>query len=182
MLRNRDEAYDLLRQLGAPTRLILHVQLVGEAADILIQEYISRGLIFDRTLIELGVAVHDAGKMLHPEELDGPGSLHEPAGRELLIAHGVQAEVAQCCVSHASWDGDNISFEELTVALSDKLWKGKRVPELELLVIDAIALKQGLDRWDVFSGLDDIFEKVASLGANRLGRSDPQFNITRNDL
>ena len=45
----------------------------------LIEEYNELALRFDAGLIELGVAVHDAGKIKHPEELDGPGSMHEPA-------------------------------------------------------------------------------------------------------
>ena len=35
MLTNRFDAYCLLRKLGAPARLIRHVELVGEAADLL---------------------------------------------------------------------------------------------------------------------------------------------------
>lgn len=171
MLNNRTDAYRLLRELGAPDRLLRHVQLVGEVADDLIHEYEERQLQFDRTLIELGVAVHDAGKILHPSELVEPGSLHESAGRDLLLAHGVPPEVAQCCVTHAAWDAEGTSFEELTVALSDKLWKGKREPELELRIVDAVAGLQGVDRWDVFPGLDDVFEGIAAGGANRLMRS-----------
>lgn len=171
MLNNRHDAYRLLRELEAPDHLVKHVQLVGEAADALMLEYTKQNLVFDRQLIELGVAIHDAGKILHPAELAGPGSLHEPAGRALLLAHGVQPRVAACCVSHATWNTDDITFEELSVALSDKLWKGKREPELELRVIDAVANMQGKDRWDVFPILDDAFERIAASGTDRLGRS-----------
>jgi hypothetical protein len=171
MLRTRHDAYRLLRELGASDRLLKHVQLVGEAADELILEYLKQDLVFDRQLIELGVAIHDAGKILHPAELVGPGSLHEPAGRDLLLAQGVQRDVAHCCVSHAAWDASDITFEELSVALSDKLWKGKREPELELRVIDAVAKAQGKERWDVFSVLDDAFERIAASGTDRLARS-----------
>ena len=54
-----------------------HAQLVGEAADSLIVEYREPGVEFDASLIELGAAIHDAGKIVHPEELSGPGSRHE---------------------------------------------------------------------------------------------------------
>jgi hypothetical protein len=40
---------------------------------------------------------------VHPEELSGPGSRHEGAGQALVLKHGVQPEVAKCCVSHAAW-------------------------------------------------------------------------------
>jgi hypothetical protein len=70
MLNNRDEAYRLLARLGAPSRLIVHLQLVAEAADQLVLAYEAIGLRFDSQLIELGVAVHDAGKIEHRAELD----------------------------------------------------------------------------------------------------------------
>jgi hypothetical protein len=39
MLHGRSDAYLLLKDLGAPERLIVHLQLVGEAADLLMQAY-----------------------------------------------------------------------------------------------------------------------------------------------
>jgi hypothetical protein len=171
VLGNREDAYELLRKLGARDRLVVHVQLVGEAADLIIAAYNDLGLSFDSKLIELGVAIHDAGKINYPEELDGPGSNHEPDGWRLMLAHGVQPEVAKCCVSHASWQGEGVTLEERSVALADKLWKGKRVEELELLVIDEIASRLKVDRWDVFSYIDSAFEEIAAGGPDRLRRS-----------
>jgi hypothetical protein len=170
-ISNRNDAFILLKSLGAPPRLIRHLELVSEAADLLMQEYNRLGLQFDSKLLELGVAVHDAGKILHLKELDEPGAQHEVAGRNLLISHGVMLEVAECCVSHAQWDTGNVTFEELSVALSDKLWKGKREPELELLVIDKASQMLGTDRWEIFQELDSAFEKIASSGDDRLSRS-----------
>lgn len=171
MLKNRTDAYRLLKELGANDRLVLHVQLVGEAADRLIQAYTGLGLKFDAQRIELGVSIHDAGKILHPGELDGPGSMHEPAGEKLLLANGVQPAVAKCCVSHAAWQEPGVSFEERSVALADKLWKGKREEVLELLVVDDVAAQLGVDRWDVFTELDSVFEEIAAGGTERLERS-----------
>ena len=171
MLENREDAYRLLRDLGAPARLLLHVQLVGEAADRLIDEYIELGLDVNVGLIRLGVAIHDAGKIRYPAELDAAGSLHEPAGEALLLSHGVQPEVARCCVTHARWQGDDVSFEEQSIALADKLWKGKREEPLELTVVDRVAAMLGLGRWDVFTRLDGLFEEIAAGGAERLERS-----------
>jgi len=82
MLNSTTEAYQLLSQLGATERLLTHVKLVGEAADMLINKFEDMDLAFDANLIRLGAAIHDAGKILHPNELDGPGSLHEPAGEK----------------------------------------------------------------------------------------------------
>ena len=171
MLETRADAYCLLSELGASPRLLQHVQLVGEAADRLIEAYADLDLAVDARLIELGVAVHDAGKIRHPEELDGPGSMHEPVGQAMLLARQVQPEVARCCVTHARWMDAGVSFEERSVALADKLWKGKREEALELAVIDEAAAKLGLSRWDVFETLDSVFEEIAAEGASRLLRS-----------
>lgn len=171
VLENKNDAFNLLKKLGAPHRLIKHHELVSEASELLIEEYENLKLKFDRKKIELGVAIHDVGKIMHLKEMDGPGSQHEVYGRDLLLKHGVSSEIAQCCVSHAQWNVEGITFEELSIALSDKLWKGKREPELELLVIDMVAKKLETDRWTVFQDLDSVFEKIASDGDDRLNRS-----------
>jgi hypothetical protein len=171
MLRSRQDAYELLRTIGAPARLITHVQLVGEAADLLMEAYADLKLTFDRQHTELGVAVHDAGKALFPEELNQPGSKHEPAGQVLMLEHGVQEHIARCCVSHAAWRQPDVTFEELSVALADKLWKGKREAELELTVIDRAAEQLRVDRWTVFDRLDAAFEAIADGASDRLARS-----------
>jgi hypothetical protein len=78
---------------------------------------------------------------------------------------------ARCCVSHATWQDTGVSFEERSVALADKLWKGKREPALELRVVDDVALRLGGQRWDVFGELDSVFEEIAAGAALRLERS-----------
>ena len=171
MLANRNEAYDLLTARGASHRLLTHLKLVGEAADKLVTVYRELGVPVDIKLIELGAAVHDAGKIVHRNELDGPGSLHEEAGREMLLELGVQPKVAECCVTHGAWQGPQVSLEERSVALADKLWKGKRVAELELAVIDDVAARLGIDRWDIFTRLDETFEEIADAAPSRLERS-----------
>jgi len=171
MTKGRDDIVRLLRELGAAKRLLVHLALVGEAAEQLVHAYERLGLPFDASVVELGAAVHDAGKILYPAELDRPGSEHEAAGEKLLLEHGVPPRVARCCVSHAAWKGPDVSLEERTVALADKLWKGKREPELELLVIDDVAARLGGDRWDVFASLDEVFEAIAADGDERLRRS-----------
>jgi len=171
MIESTVDAHALLKRLGASRRLLTHLQLVGEAADQLIQAYTDLQIPCDSKLISLGVAVHDAGKILHADELDGPGSRHESAGEALLLSHGVQSVVARCCVTHAVWQEPGVSFEERSVALADKLWKGKRVEELEMMIIDEAAERTGRDRWVLFTPLDSVFEQIASEGPNRLARS-----------
>jgi HD superfamily phosphodiesterase len=120
-LATKTDAYRLLEELGAPLRLLLHVQLVGEAAEMLMRQYEKLGVQFDAKLVELGVALHDAGKTRHERELSEPGSLHEAAGEALLLAAGVEPAVARCCVTHAAWRGPDVTLEERTVALADKV-------------------------------------------------------------
>ena len=120
------------------------------------------GFEFNKNLVRLGVAIHDAGKILHPDEIFGIGNAHELSGEKLLLETGVQANIARCSLSHARYELMETSFEELLVALSDKLWKGKRVDALELQVIDHIVKSLGKSRWDIFHDLDDCFEKIAA--------------------
>ena len=60
--------------------------------------------------------------------------------------------------------------EDLIVATSDQLWRGVRNDALELALIDRIAGGLGVDRWDVFSLLDDLFERLATDGDKRLAQ------------
>ncbi len=169
--RTVDEAYQFLRELGAPPQLIVHVQLVGEAADLLISQLHERQLKFDKRLIRLGVAFHDVGKILHPSELKVGGNLHEADGEQLLIDHGVESSLARCCRSHSQWREMECSLEELCVALADTLWKGKRIAALEEAVIQRLAVEANKDYWDVFIDWDSCFERIASSGDVRLRRS-----------
>lgn len=165
------DAYKLLADLGAPDRLIQHVKLVGEAADILIGYFQQLELEFDREWIRLGVAFHDVGKILHPSELVEKGNRHEAAGEQLLLSNNVDPKIARCCRSHGQWQQLECNFEELVVALADNLWKGKRNTELEERVITKVAQILSQDYWDVFASLDDRFEEIATSGDGRLSRS-----------
>ena len=158
--------------IGAPAHLLTHLELVAEAASELVAA-LSRfsGLVFDAQLVEVGAAVHDAGKIVVPIELYGPGKEHEAAGYELLMAHGVSQKVAQCCVSHGNYHISGVTLEERLVALADSIWKGKRDQALESLIIDEIAEQVSSDEWSVFIMLDDAFEAIAARGDERLARS-----------
>ncbi len=179
MLKSTDDAYSLLATLGASEQLLHHLELVGEAGDELIAGLRALDIAVNEDVVRLGIAVHDAGKIVHPDELSEPGHEHEAAGRRLLLENGVQPEIARCCVSHAQYDRMDVSFEELLVALADKLWKGKRDQGLEERVDRRAAGALGVDRWTVFENLDACFEQIASRGDERLlrsraGRARPQ--------
>ncbi|AFY56653.1 HD domain-containing protein [Rivularia sp. PCC 7116] len=168
---NVEQAYEFLKQLNAPPRLIRHVYLVGEAADLLIQQLNRMDVDFDEKFVRLGVAFHDAGKIIHSQELFAPGNHHESDGEKLLISKGVNPRLARCCLSHARWKTMACSLEELIIALADKLWKGKREVDLEKIVVARIAKLINQDFWEVFIELDSHFEIIASQGEERLCRS-----------
>jgi hypothetical protein len=125
------------------------------------------GMVVDRDTVLFGAATHDLGKTLHPEELTGPGDLHERDGPDLLIKHGVPPQLARFATTHARWrDVDDL--EDLLVSLSDSLWYGRRCVELESKVVATLAAATGEDRWASWSRLDAVCEQIASRGEARL--------------
>ena len=169
--QNVSIAYEFIRELGAPPKLILHVQLVGEAAELLISKLHELKVSFDENFVRLGVAFHDTGKIIYPEELNQTGTNHEAEGEALLIANGIDPNLARCCRSHGQWQTIECSFEELCVAISDTLWKGKRNPQLEGSFLKMLSTQCDKDYWDLFIEMDGCFESIASDGHSRLLRS-----------
>lgn len=164
------ELADLLAGLGATPRLLRHLELVTEVAADLAHALTGLGVDLDVERTLAGATAHDAGKIEHPEELDAPGSRHEPAGRALLLRHGVPADIAEVAVSHASWS-DDTPLEALVVVLADKLWKGARRPEVELAVARSAARRANLDPWSLVDAVERIAERVALGADERLRRS-----------
>ncbi len=165
------EARALVEAMGAPHPLLRHIELVAEAGAILLDTLTEQGVRVDRTFVEIGIVLHDVGKIVHPEELTGPGSSHEPDGESSLLARGVSADLARVCLSHARFQQMSCSFEELVIALADKLWKGVRRPDLEGRVVDEAAARLAVNRWKLFVPLDSCFERIATGGDDRLQRS-----------
>ena len=165
------DARSLLANLGAPEHLLRHVELVGEAADLLITCFGENRVSLDDGFVRVGVVLHDAGKIEHPQELAGPGDDHEPAGERMLLAAGVTPAVARVCLSHARWRAMAVELEDLVIALADKLWKGVRAPELEERVLREATVRSGRAFWDLFVPFDSCFEKIAEGGHARLERS-----------
>ena len=170
-LQTRDDAIVLLKRLGAPSHLLRHVELVGEAADLLLSELRAARISVSEDFVRVGVVLHDVGKIHHPQEMSQPGSLHEPEGEKMLLEAGAPPDVARVCLSHARWGSMECSLEELLIALSDKLWKGVRRADLEEAVIRNSGERSGRDYWDLFVSMDSCFERIADEGAARLVRS-----------
>jgi hypothetical protein len=123
---------------------------------------------FDRAAVLFGAATHDIGKIIYVAELSGPGSEHEQAGYELLLSKGVEERRARFARTHASWHADDIGMDDLLVSLADKIWKAKRVQDLEQLVTEQLAAATGQPSWEAFMTLDDVLEHIAAGADERL--------------
>ncbi|MFE9764665.1 HD domain-containing protein [Streptomyces sp. NPDC005808] len=163
-----DKVAELLRSLDVPPRLAAHLRAVHDVAHQLVDwaEERQPALRFDREAVLFGAATHDIGKTVHVGELSGPGSAHEETGRELLLTHGFGVELARFAGTHAAWTGPDIGIDDLLVSVADKVWKNKRVPELEDLVVGRLSEASGRTRWEEFLALDDLLGAVGE-GADR---------------
>ncbi|CAM5589875.1 HD domain-containing protein [Streptomyces aurantiogriseus] len=160
---------ELLGELGAPPRLVAHLRAVHDVAVQLV-DWVGRrcpGLEMDREAVVFGAATHDVGKTVHIAELSGPGARHEEAGRDLLLAHGVPPGLARFAATHASWD-KGVGIEDLLVSLADKVWKNKRVPGLEDLVVAELSRAGGRPAWEEFMELDELLTRVGEDADRRL--------------
>ncbi|GLW30451.1 HD domain-containing protein [Actinoplanes regularis] len=163
-------AADLLVMLGAPPRLGAHLRAVHDVAWRLTGWLAGAypALEFDRPAVLFGAATHDIGKVTHPQELSGPGSRHEQAGRRLLLQAGVAPRLARFAASHGSWDSPTVEIEDLLVSVADKVWKAKRVPDLEQLLIERLVAVCGQEPWAVFLALDTELDELAAGADGRL--------------
>jgi hypothetical protein len=163
-------AAQLLRDLDAPPRLAAHLRAVHDVA-CQITDWLARqhpALRFDREAVLFGAATHDIGKTLHLAELSGPGSAHEEAGQQLLLSHGVSPRLARFAATHAAWTGPEIQLEDLLVSLADKIWKDKRLSDLEDLVVNRLAAASGRSSWEEFLVLDDLLTSIGQKADQRL--------------
>jgi hypothetical protein len=167
------DAIQWLASRGAHAWLVRHHELVLETA-----EEIVRGLPralrvdFDKDHVLLGAALHDAGKIEHPEEMGAPGHEHEHAGEQMLLAAGFPAHIARACVTHAAWSESRAALEDRLIGLADKLWKGKRDTDLEDALVSELTEHTGQARWEIFEAFDALCEAVAADAPDRLRRSD----------
>ena len=82
----QEQAFELLRRLGAPARLLRHVlsswlrQAVPSS-----RSWKSLGVQIDKDFILSGIVLHDVGKTVHLLELGQEGELHRETGRDLLL-------------------------------------------------------------------------------------------------
>jgi HD domain len=158
-----EDIADLLREVSAPPRLAAHLRAVHDVAwqltEALTEFY--PVLRFDREEVLFGAATHDVGKTIHTSELSQPGTLHEQAGYDLLTTMGVEHRLARFAANHGTWTAPDTSTEDLLVSLADKIWKAKRVADLEDRVVYRICDGSGESRWQAFMNLDDLLDRLA---------------------
>ncbi|MDR2987677.1 MAG: phosphohydrolase, partial [Nocardiopsaceae bacterium] len=87
---------------------------------------------------------------------------------KLLLAQGISPRLARFAGTHASWTGPDIKIEDLLVSLADKIWKNKRVPELEDLVVAQLAAASGRAVWEEFLAFDDLVTSIGEDASRRL--------------
>ncbi|WP_338039866.1 HD domain-containing protein [Nocardia mangyaensis] len=156
--------------MDAPPRLAAHLRAVHDVACQL-AEWLKTTydtVQFDADAVLFGAATHDIGKILHPAELSGPGSAHEADGHQLLLDLGVHDSAARFARTHAAWTEPDIGMDDLLVGLADKIWKAKRVPELEQLIVERVAAVSGQEPWQVFMMLDEELDRIAAEADQRL--------------
>lgn len=160
----------MLAELDAPPRLAAHLRAVHDVAATLVEQVLAAypALVCAADEVRFGAATHDIGKVRHPAELSGPGSAHEHAGYELLLTRGVDPRLARFARDHGSTAYDQQSVEDLLVVLADKVWKGKRVPELEDAFVTRLCAATGEQPWEAFLRLDGILEALAEHATARL--------------
>ncbi|MFD3596000.1 HD domain-containing protein [Nocardia sp. NPDC058640] len=160
----------LLGKLDAPARLAAHLRAVHDVAWQLADwmELRYPAVTFDRALVLFGAATHDIGKVIHRDELSKPGSHHESAGYELLLAQGFDERAARFARTHACWTESDIVLDDLIVSLADKIWKGKRVPDLEQLLVERLVTADCQQAWEIFLVLDDELDRIAADADQRL--------------
>ena len=161
------ELTELLEILNAPERLKRHLSIVHATAfEILEQLKVEwPTLEMNQELILFGAATHDIGKTEITDELFKSGKRHELAGMTILLNHGFTKEQSRFALTHGTWQDENLKIEDLLVALSDKIWKGSRIDDLEKLVGQKLSYFLNCDYWDVYGKLDSILSQIA-LGAD----------------
>lgn len=153
----------LLTNLNAPKCLKNHLQIVHKTAEKLLNEFQNnwQNLQLDKEAILFGAATHDIGKAVITEELYDKGKQHEQVGYELLLKNGYSERLARFAKTHGNWQNDEVEIEDLIVSLADKIWKSKRVDDLEERLCSKIAKQLQLDFWKIYQEFDVILSKIA---------------------
>ncbi len=157
------EVINLLEILNAPTRLRRHLSIVHSTALELIKAFQENWLALDMdtNAILFGAATHDIGKIIITKELYSKGNLHEAVGYNLLLEQGFSPYLSRFAKTHGNWNSESSTLEDLLVTLSDKIWKGKRINELEEQISLIISQQLSLDFWETYQKLNLMLERIS---------------------
>ena len=160
----------ILIKYNSPERLNRHLRIVFFiASQLLFQlEKEWKELEIDNKLVQFGAVTHDIGKVLSQAEIYHSGNKHEFNGRDLLISYGYDEVSSRFTITHGNWQKENIELEDLIVALADKIWKGKRVSELEEMICSKISNQLKIDYWEIYLNLNSILDKLCLSAQSRL--------------
>lgn len=165
------EALRIYERLSMSPRLLAHLVLVHDTACKLVErvKFAFPGVELDDDLVRFGAAIHDVGKTIHRDELTESGKKqHLKAGVETLESLGVPHHSARFALTHANWSGEEITLEDLLVALADKCWKGKRIEALELRTAETLSAATGRPAWECYARLDETLQELAEDAESRL--------------
>jgi putative nucleotidyltransferase with HDIG domain len=153
-----------------PDRLLAHLTIVHEVAHAILAwlKETYPQINIDKEAVLFGAITHDIGKIRAVEELNKPGSTHEKLGYELLLEYGVSPDQARFTYTHSQWMKPDTKLEDWVVSLADKVWKGKRVVEIEERIINHIHEITNEQRWGIFLKLDDFLQSIAKDAHQRL--------------
>jgi putative nucleotidyltransferase with HDIG domain len=157
-----EDIRNILTKNDSPERLNRHLRIVAFTASNLLAETenIWNHLKLDIELVKFGAVTHDIGKAICQAEIYKPGKKHESLGKQLLIENGFSVESSRFAYTHGNWKGQNILLEDLFVTLADKIWKGKRVFELEERISQMISNQTKMNYWEVYQELDSMLDKI----------------------
>lgn len=161
---------ELLQKLNSPEQLNRHLQIVYSTAKELLSRLNQEWplLELNEALILFGAATHDIGKVEIKNELYESGKEHEMTGKRILEKLGFTETESRFALTHGNWKGNNLFLEDLLVSLADKIWKGKRIIELEEKIGYLIATKLKTNYWQIFGKLDRILEEISLEADKRL--------------
>lgn len=153
----------LLDKYKAPERLRRHLVIVHSTASQLVAAIRLEWpeLVFSAKDVLFGAASHDIGKVKVNSELYEDGKIHLEAGVRLLQDEGYPDELARFAGNHENWQEGQLPLEDLLVSLADICWAGKRVYELEEMIVNKIADKMKTDYWEVYPVLDRIVSGIS---------------------
>lgn len=86
----------------------------------------------------------------------------------MLLFRGIAPGPARVAGIHASWTLPDIGVEDLLVSVADKIWKNKRVPDLEDRLVRRITEGSGRPMWEEFLELDDFLTEAGEAADARL--------------